>query len=47
MLRARESGVYGISREPLSRGLRKGDQSPRGLTKFRFYLERVYNVYDT
>jgi hypothetical protein len=45
--RARESGVYGTSREPPSRGPRKGDQGPRGLAKSRSYLERAYSVYDT
>jgi hypothetical protein len=46
-LRARGSSVYGVSRKPLSKGLRKGDQGLRGLAKPRPYLEKAYNVNDT
>jgi hypothetical protein len=46
-LRARGSGVYGASRKPPSKGLRKGDQGPRGLARLRPYLERAYSAGDT
>jgi hypothetical protein len=46
-LRARGSGVYGVSRKPPSKGLRKGDQGPRGLARPRPYLEKAYSAGDT
>jgi hypothetical protein len=46
-LRAQGSSVYDINRKPLSKGLRKGDQGPRGLAKPRLYLEKAYSAGDT